>query len=214
MTLLKCQNLGVQRGAQWLFRGLDFELGPREILAIVGPSGAGKTTLLRCLAKLDRPSAGCVDSAMTPSLVPQHLQLCQNLSASLNIAAGRLGKYSWWRTLAGLPKEDLIAADDLLARLGLGEIDDRPVRLLSGGEQRRVAVARALLHGSPLVLADEPVSMLDQENGRAVLEMMKNELFRHFGSLICVLHDESLAKAFATRTLRLGSFADKGWQLS
>lgn len=209
--LVSCHGIGVKREGRWLFRNLSLEVREKEILAIVGPSGTGKTTLLRCMSGHLPPCQGQVQSAIKAAVVPQHLQLCRFLSANVNAAAGRLGKHAWWKTLFGPPRSDLNAAAELLRILGLGKAIAQPVHSLSGGEQRRVAVARAILHGSPLIIADEPSSMLDQETGRAVLTLLRDTIVQRQGSLICVLHDESLAASFATRTVRLGLPSENGW---
>ena len=193
-----------------VLKDITFRLEPGGFLAIVGPSGSGKTTLLGLLAGLDRPSHGHVvlDGSDLGALdedararlrrekvgfIFQSFQLIPTLTARENVQ---------------VPLE-LAGADDaaeraaaLLTRVGLRERGHHYPAQLSGGEQQRVAVARAFCTRPKLLFADEPTGNLDAANGATVVELM-TALNVEFGTtLVLVTHDLDLA-ALARRTIRL-----------
>lgn len=193
-----------------VLKDITFRLEPGGFLAIVGPSGSGKTTLLGLLAGLDRPSHGRVvlDGSDLGALdedararirrekvgfIFQSFQLIPTLTARENVQ---------------VPLE-LAGADDaaeraaaLLTRVGLTERGHHYPAQLSGGEQQRVAVARAFCTRPKLLFADEPTGNLDAANGATVVELM-TALNVEFGTtLVLVTHDLDLA-ALARRTIRL-----------
>jgi putative ABC transport system ATP-binding protein len=195
-------------------RNVSFQIEPGETVAIVGPSGSGKTTLLGLLAGLDRPSGGRVllDGTDMGALseddrarlrrekigfVFQSFQLIPTLTARENVAVPL--------DLAG-EGGGAARADELLARVGLGGRGHHYPTQLSGGEQQRVAVARAFIHRPSILFADEPTGNLDAATGERVIELMM-ELNREIGTtLVLVTHDADLA-ARARRVIRLADGA-------
>lgn len=197
-----------------MLKDISFDLERGGFLAIVGPSGSGKTTLLGLLAGLDRPTTGQVvlDGIDLGSLdedararlrrskvgfVFQSFQLLATLTARENIQVPL--------ELAG--RDDAAAvADELLARVGLGERGHHYPAQLSGGEQQRVAVARAFSTRPQILFADEPTGNLDGSNGNTVVDLMM-ALNAEFGTtLVLVTHDMELA-ARARRIIRLADGA-------
>ena len=186
-----------------VLESLELKINPGDSVAIVGPSGAGKSTLLSLLAGLDIPEVGDIlfqgdqFSALSEDqraairrgrigFVFQSFQLLQGLTALENVMLPL--------ELTGLSVPNAKhRAKEWLERVGLGKrIHHRP-RMLSGGEQQRVAVARAFVNEPALLFADEPTGNLDRKTGEAVSELLF-ELNRETGTtLILVTHDEWLA---------------------
>ena len=199
---------------QEVLRGVDLRIAPGESIAITGPSGCGKSTLLHILGTLDRPDAGTVtlfnedalalDEAGLSRLRANRIgfifqlhHLLPHLSALENVLVP---------TLAGSDRPDRNAALDrarkLLDRVGLGEHLNKKPSQLSGGEQQRVAVVRALIRQPGLLLADEPTGALDATNGKALMDLLLELNAEHQTALVVVTHDPNLA-ALMKRPLRI-----------
>lgn len=191
--------------------GLDLEVAGGESVLVEGLSGAGKTTLLNVAGLLEPPDAGEVRlegrrvDALSPreraavrlasvGFVFQHFYLVPDLTVGENVALPALA--------AGVaPEEAHARAAALLARVGLGAATDRVPRTMSGGEQQRVGVARALVNRPRVVLADEPTGNLDSESARAVAGLLAEVAAEGVGVLV-VTHERHRFPA-ATRHLRL-----------
>ena len=189
---------------------LSLELEKGTFAALVGRSGSGKSTLLNLLAGLDVPETGQIVVADTEisalsedhrarfrrrqvGFVFQFFNLMPTLTARENILLSL--------ELKGLPPDDARVAE-LLTALGLGHRADSFPDQLSGGEQQRIAVARALVHSPALVVADEPTGNLDDQTGQTVLSLLK-DLSRECGTtLVIATHSQEIA-ASADRVLRL-----------
>jgi len=202
------------RGALTLFRGLNLEVQPGEMVAIVGQSGAGKSTLLHILGALDAPTAGTVTCAAVnvAQLSPQEAAAFRNreigyvwqfhyllpeFTALENVAMPLLAR--------GLRKsEALAAAAKWLGEVGLEDRGDHRPGELSGGEQQRVALARALVNNPRLLLADEPTGDLDETTAARVFDLIERLHATHGLTSILVTHNMELA-ARCSRILRLES---------
>jgi phosphonate transport system ATP-binding protein len=222
---LHVEGLTVERGGRVLVRELNLAVPRGRFVAVIGPSGAGKSTLLETLAGMRPHDPGSItyrcqqhclhapiDFRSRIGLVFQQLHLARNASALQNVLAGALSRHPWWRTLAGFPASERMRAHHCLNALGLGQHGNCLVRRLSGGEQQRVAVARALVQEPELILADEPVSHLDTSLAKRVLAMLKEETRRSARTVLCVLHDLSLVEHFADAVLSLSAEKRGGWQ--
>ncbi|HWH34928.1 MAG TPA: ABC transporter ATP-binding protein [Acidimicrobiales bacterium] len=187
---------------------IDLRVAAGEFLAVMGPSGSGKTTLLNCLSGLDDIDAGSVDlggesihemtdarrtrhRARTMGFIFQSFNLIPVFSAVENVELPLL--------LAGVsPKESRRRAEESLERLGLGHrLRHRPPEL-SGGEQQRVTVARAIAGEPSIVWADEPTGNLDTETAGSVMELL-GDLHRAGLTLILVTHDQAIGATAGRR---------------
>jgi len=211
VTELRSVSKRYRRGDELVhaLRGVSFTLAAGEMVALVGPSGCGKSTTLNLVAGVDRPDegevtvcgrslAGAGETDLVEArrrcigIVFQAFHLLPHLTVAENVAL----------PLALDGRRDGARVDDLLHRVGLEHRRGHFPAELSGGEQQRTAVARALVHRPAVVLADEPTGSLDSASGAAVLQLM-DELRRQEGSaLLLATHDESLA-TLADRVIRL-----------
>jgi lipoprotein-releasing system ATP-binding protein len=187
-----------------VLRGVDLEIEPGEMVAIVGPSGSGKSTLLHLLGALDRPDAGTIaigGTALdglsgrrlarfrnrTVGFVFQFHQLLADFDALENVMLpGRIAGQD--------PRQALARARALLEEVGLaGRLDHFPSQL-SGGERQRVAICRALALEPPLLLADEPTGNLDPESGEQVFSLFLELQSRHQTTGVLVTHNPAIAE--------------------
>jgi phosphonate transport system ATP-binding protein len=218
------RGVGLKRRERWLFRGMDFEIPRGKFVAVVGPSGAGKTSLLGCLAGSVAPSEGEVffqcaqgcrhsptDFRKRLGIVFQNFLLIGNGTLLHNVLCGRLGRYPWWRTIAGFPRADRAEAFEVLGRLGLASHVYRRAAEVSGGEQQRAALARALFQEPEMFLADEPVSNLDPDLSFRVLEILRRQTRRQSRTVVCVLHDQDLVRQFADFVISLNPNQPEQW---
>lgn len=183
--------------------GVSFQLAAGERLAIMGRSGGGKSTLLSCLSGLDRADSGRIEilqadlsalagaelngfRARSIGIVFQQFQLLEHFTALENV---RLPL----DLRAMDPREADRIAREKLQRVGLGERTEHFPQQLSRGECQRVAIARVLAMGCPLVLADEPTGSLDAATGSAVMDLLFESLREAKASLVLVTHDANLA---------------------
>ncbi|MBI5383020.1 MAG: ABC transporter ATP-binding protein [Opitutae bacterium] len=180
-----------------VLRGVDLTVAPGESVSVRGESGSGKSTLLHLLAGLDEPDAGEVlwaGSAATKAerratflgMVFQSFYLIPELNARDNVLMAR-------RILGGLDAAARSRADELLARVGLGERRHHLPAQLSGGERQRVAVARAMMNSPQLLLADEPTGNLDEQTGDAVIELLLGLCAETQTALVLVTHNAAHA---------------------
>ena len=189
-------------------RGVDLVVHAGEHVAILGASGAGKTTLLRCLAQRlagagGATSTGDVTTRGRVATIHQDLRLVRRCSALRNVLHGCVARTPGLLAALRPPAHERARAMALLAEVGVQHRALAPVHKLSGGEQQRVAVARALMHQPSLLLADEPVANLDHENAHRTLALLRNLCRTHDVALVTVLHDPELARRYADRVVRL-----------
>lgn len=207
MIILKAQNLFKTYGkGENLIRslnGVSFEVKKGEFIAIVGPSGSGKSTLMHILGGVDRPTNGKVfvdgldiftknESELTIfrrrniGIVYQFYNLLPTLTAEENI----LLPY-----LLDKREPNKSKAEELLEIIGLKERKNHFPYQLSGGEQQRVSVARALMNDPRVILADEPTGNLDSASGKTVMGLLTYANIKFEQTLILITHDEKIALA-------------------
>ena len=192
-------------------RNVSLEVGPCEFVSVVGPSGCGKTTLLSLMGGLDRPTAGHVYGAGLPlgelserDLADYRLQRVSTIFQAFNLIPSMTveDNVALPLTLAGVELEERRRrARHLLALVGLEHRARTRARLLSGGEQQKVAVARALANRPGLILADEPTGSLDSAAGEGVLNLLE-DLNRRGATVVLVTHDPEVARR-ARRVVRM-----------
>jgi ABC-type antimicrobial peptide transport system, ATPase component len=202
--MLTATNIQKYYGDLWVLKGVDLVIQPGEIASIVGPSGSGKSTLLHILGTLDKPNKGELvmngqridllnDKQMAAfrnrhvGFVFQFHHLLPEFTALENVCIP-----GW---MAGRRKKEVVDhAVSLLQMLGLGNRIENKPNALSGGEQQRVAVARALINRPAIVFADEPTGNLDSANARE-LHQLFFDLRKQFNqTFLIVTHNEELAQ--------------------
>jgi lipoprotein-releasing system ATP-binding protein len=210
LPLIQARNIRksywIERTETPVLKGVDLEIGPRALTAIVGASGTGKSTLLHVLSSLDPPSEGEVlfegaplygrrDADLsrfrnrTMGFVFQFHHLLPEFTARENVMMPLLVRGD---SKGGAQQK----ADGLLGRLGLmARADHRPAEL-SGGEQQRVAVARALVGEPRIVFADEPTGNLDEENGTKLIDLLLELHREREMALVMVTHNPAAAARF------------------
>ena len=204
------KTYGSGRAARAVLDGADLDVAPGELVAIVGRSGSGKSTLLHLIGALDRADAGeievggeRIDGRSERELtrvrrerigfVFQFFHLVPELTGAENVLLPA--------RLPGSAPDVIARGRGLIERLGLNEAAERLPHELSGGEQQRLAVARALLHDPPVLLADEPTGNLDVESGRVVLGLLRATADE--GRAVLVVTHEETATAVSDRVLTL-----------
>ena len=216
--MIKAKSITKSFGKLQVLKGVDLEIQRGEVVSIVGSSGAGKTTLLQILGTLERPDSGEIDfDGENPMLLNDH-----KLSAFRNQHIGFIFQFHQLLPeftsienvmipgmIAGKPKAELEQrAKELLERLRLTDRMNAKPGTLSGGEQQRVAVARALMNKPKILLADEPSGNLDSKNARELHELFF-ELQKELGqTIVIVTHNEELAEMANRRLVMVdGRFA-------
>lgn len=221
---LVVRGLHVARGGQSVLRGVDLEVSPGEICALMGPSGSGKTTILRTVAALQAFDQGRIvvgDFALHPGPVPREARLrglrskvgmvfqahalFEHLTVLENVCLAPVHALGWPR---GRAEE---TAHRLLSELGVAARAEAHPRELSGGEAQRVAIARALALDPLLLLMDEPTSALDPAR-RASLGETLRVLAANGRALLVSTHDVDFARMFADRVavLSQGTLVEEG----
>jgi putative ABC transport system ATP-binding protein len=192
-------------------RGVDLSVQRGEFLSIVGPSGSGKSTLFHIIGGLTPPTSGQVRvgeedlAAMTDAgrtrmrrrtvgFVFQKFNLLPNLTARDNIAVARF--------ISGVDNKPDADFDEILRLLGIAQRLDHKPNALSGGEQQRIAIARAVVNHPAILLADEPTGNLDTENSKAVLEILRDLNQRTDQTILMITHNPEAA-AYGHRTISM-----------
>ncbi|MEW6213786.1 MAG: ABC transporter ATP-binding protein [Nitrospirota bacterium] len=207
--MIRLENVEKYYGNTKVLKGINLEVKRSDFISIMGSSGSGKSTLLNLIGAMDRPDKGRIivdgedissytDEELTLyrrkkiGFIFQFFNLLPNISVFENIQMPLLlngveyeGKVSKYIKLVGLE----------------GKENDHPYQL-SGGEQQRVAIARALIHDPEIILADEPTGSLDSENGKAIMELIKQLVEETKKTVILVTHESYIA-GYARRMVRI-----------
>ena len=193
--------------------GVSISVSDGEFVALLGTSGSGKSTLLNLIAGLDHASSGTLrvdgnDIAAMPSeelcrhrrqnvgIIFQSFNLVSTMTALENVTLSMM--------FAGVPRAERDQrGEQLLESMGLGGRQRHRPKELSGGEQQRVAISRALANRPRLLLADEPTGNLDSRTSREIMDLLKGLNEREGKAIILVTHDANLASQYAHRTITL-----------
>lgn len=213
MPIIEVKNLQKQyRQGEKIIKavdGVNLRVGKGEFVVIIGPSGCGKTTFLQLLGGLDYPSSGevIIDEIDITKInerklakirrdkigfIFQSFNLIPTLTASQNVEAA----------IAHQSKNYSSKTKELLEKVGLGKRANQLPNLLSGGEQQRVAVVRALINKPEIILADEPTGNLDSKTGQEILSILADLNKKYHQTIILVTHSE-YAKQYASQTVEM-----------
>jgi phosphonate transport system ATP-binding protein len=205
-------------------RNVQFDVRAGERVALLGASGSGKSTLLRCLCALETidPGAseveifgrtlqrnGRIAGQARPirrevGIVFQQFNLVGRLPVLTNVLTGLVAELPLWRSMTGrFTTAERTRALQALDAIGLAPQAMQRASTLSGGQQQRAAIARVLVQGARLLLADEPVASLDPESTRRVMDLLADLNRRHGMTLLVSLHQVSLARRYCDRVIAL-----------
>ncbi|MBN2446203.1 MAG: metal ABC transporter ATP-binding protein [Phycisphaerae bacterium] len=186
-----------------VLRSVSFELRPKQMLAIIGPNGAGKSTLLRAILGLQRLDYGRIlvfgrpvrQARQRIAYIPQIETVDWDFPVTAQdvVLMGRMGLKGW----TGRPnREDRNIAAHAMERVGMTDFSQRHIRRLSGGQQRRVFIARALAQQAELMLMDEPFASVDAITEQAILDLI-DQLSKEGSTVVVVNHDFHILDRFA-----------------
>ena len=216
---LEVKNLIFNYGVKNILNDISFEVPNGDFVAIVGKSGAGKSTLLRCLNLLNKPQSGeiiitgenIVQFNRTRlkrirrdiAFIFQDYNVLDNLYTVENVLTPYLVKKSSLGLLLGYTKKEYNECVDFLKQVGLEDEAFKKSKYLSGGQKQRVAIAKALAQNPKILLADEPVSSLDEKNTTLIMDTFKKLNEENGITVLINLHDVNLAKKYSTKILGL-----------
>ena len=206
-------------------RTIDLDVQRGEMVALIGASGSGKSTLLRHVAGLvaadgDTDSLIEIDGRRVQQrgrvdrdirrvraqigFVFQQFNLVARLPVLVNVLVGSLHRVPWWRSWTrAFTREERTLALDALARVGIADCHAQRASTLSGGQQQRAAIARTLVQGAKVVLADEPIASLDPESSRKVMEILARINREDRCTVIVSLHQVDIAMKYCPRVVAL-----------
>jgi phosphonate transport system ATP-binding protein len=209
-------------GGRKALQGIDFDVLPGEMVALIGASGSGKSTLLRHIAGLTAADSGYValhgrrvqqggriatdirSVRAGVGFVFQQFNLIDRLPVLLNVLAGTLHRVPLWRSaLRIFSAAEKARAYEALGRVGIAECCHQRASTLSGGQQQRAAIARAMVQGARVILADEPIASLDPESSRRVMDILARVNQEDGCTVLVSLHQVNVAIKYCPRTVAL-----------
>lgn len=209
--MLEIKNLTCGYNSKFILQDINFKVGKKELLGIIGPNGSGKTTLLRAITRVIKPKKGVIFFEEKDVSQMQYKELAKEIAVISQsfetgfmtveefVLLGRIPYYKqfqFWET-----KEDLEIASRCMKLTGTFRLKERLVQELSGGERQLAHIARALTQEPKLLLLDEPTAHLDITHQVGILDLIK-KLNKEFGlTVIMVLHDLNLASEYCQRLI-------------
>ncbi|MGL4345046.1 MAG: ABC transporter ATP-binding protein [Cellulosilyticaceae bacterium] len=201
--MIQIQELQCTIGDQRILEQINLEFESNKIYGIIGPNGAGKSTLLKHMMRIIEPQPKTVfyqGQDITKIKVKGYAKMAsfvfQENSRDVEFTVKEtllMGRYPYMDYLGTISKADTEIVDAIIEELKLEHLKYRYISTLSGGEAQKVFIGRALVQGTPLLLLDEPTSMLDVHNSVEILELVKQIKSRRDLTIIMVLHDLNLA---------------------
>ncbi|WP_235831490.1 heme ABC transporter ATP-binding protein [Gordonia zhaorongruii] len=216
---VRARAISVDRGGRTVVSGVDLDAAPGQLLALVGPNGCGKSTLLSVIAGLRAPADGRVhigdddvrrigshELARRRALVTQTNRVDTPFTVREVV---EMGRFPWTRTPEAARSAEIV--EEAIALCELQDLVDRPFSHLSGGQQARVSLGRALAQDTPVLLLDEPTAALDIAHSEQVMSILRARA-RAGATVLLVVHDLSLAAAYADRVavMKDGEILDSG----
>ena len=219
-TIIEVKNLVKNYGDKQILKNISFSINKGEIISIIGESGAGKSTLMRCLNGLEGVNAGNIkfyDIDITKlkekeknsikkqmAYVFQDLNIIDNMYVIENVLIPFLNRKNFIQVLFNqFSKQEYERALYCLEKVGISKLAYTKAKYLSGGEKQRVAIARSLAPNVELILADEPISSLDEKNSTQIMEIFKRINIKKNKTIILNLHNVEIAKKFSDKILAL-----------
>lgn len=211
--MLEIRSLSVGYGHRLVLKDVNLTVSSGEVVALIGPNGAGKTTLIRAVSGVLQPREGELrvagrdllrlstrERASMLAVVPQAKRMPDGYTVWQTVMLGRTPYLGWLGRLGAGDREHLEKA---LEHTHLLEMAQRPVGELSGGEQQRVLLARALAQDTPILLLDEPTSQLDIQHQSGLLNLVHSQAGKKGLAVLMALHDLNLAGLYADRVALL-----------
>ena len=219
-TIIEVKNLVKNYGTKEILKNISFSINKGEIVSIIGESGAGKSTLIRCLNGLEEVNSGSINFYGTDitklktsdkneikkqmAYVFQDLNIIDNMFVIDNVLVPFLNRKNFIDVLLNrFTKEEYERALYCLEKVGISKLAYTKAKYLSGGEKQRVAIARSLAPNVELILADEPISSLDERNSSQIMKIFERINIKKNKTIILNLHNVEIAKKFSDKILAL-----------
>ena len=219
-TIIEVKNLKKNYGDREILKDISFSIEKGEIISIIGESGAGKSTLMRCINGLEGINSGSIkfyDTDITKlkekernsikkqmAYVFQDLNIIDNMYVIDNVLIPFLNRKNFIQVLLNrFSRAEYERALYFLEKVGISKLAYTKAKYLSGGEKQRVAIARSIAPNVDLILADEPISSLDEKNSFQIMEIFKRINAKKNKTIILNLHNVEIAKKFSDKILAL-----------
>lgn len=213
MQILKAEHINVETKDKKILQDISFQIEEGDFLCLVGKNGSGKTTLLKTMARLVRPDSGNILIKQRDINTLSREEIAKQMSivfqSSYNdlyfkvwdiVLMGRMAYQKLWQRDS---KKDMALTEQALKDTNTLHLKDKSFHLLSGGEQQRVLIARALCQNADLMLLDEPVSNLDIKHQFEIMDLLKEINQKHNKTIFLILHDLNLCLQYATKVLAI-----------
>lgn len=218
--IIEVKNLKKNYGDREILKDISFFIEKGEIISVIGESGAGKSTLMRCINGLEAINSGSIkfyDTDITKlrekernsikkqmAYVFQDLNIIDNMYVIENVLIPFLNRKNFIQVLLNrFSRAEYERALYCLEKVGIGKLAYTKAKYLSGGEKQRVAIARSIAPNVDLILADEPISSLDEKNSFQIMEIFKRINAKKNKTIILNLHNVEIAKKFSDKILAL-----------